>query len=280
MNWTLLVTTLPTENSTARMRAWRALKQTGAAVLRDGVYLMPPHPSAIDSLNAIADDVRQNGGSAWLLPTESQDGFPTLFDRSPEFGELLPLIAAIRPAAETLPEASKQTRKLRKSFDQLAAIDFFPGEAQRQAAERLQELELSLARVASPDEPAPALHAIPCLRIADYQGRLWATRARPWVDRLARRLARSAVSLIQMPVFCGWPVRRIVRPMPWALILTGRRSRMWARASPSRPCWRRLIWKRPPCCGWAQLCISWMRAAHNRRKRRGSSASSPGCALH
>ncbi|MBL8453956.1 MAG: chromate resistance protein, partial [Zoogloea sp.] len=39
--WLSLITSLPTENATARMRAWRALKASGAAVLRDGVYLMP-----------------------------------------------------------------------------------------------------------------------------------------------------------------------------------------------------------------------------------------------
>ena len=41
MYWQLLVLSLPTENATARMRAWRALKACGAAVLRDGVYLLP-----------------------------------------------------------------------------------------------------------------------------------------------------------------------------------------------------------------------------------------------
>ncbi|MEX3786719.1 hypothetical protein [Paraburkholderia sp. BR14374] len=36
--WLLLVLTLPTENATARMRYWRALKARGCAVLRDGIY--------------------------------------------------------------------------------------------------------------------------------------------------------------------------------------------------------------------------------------------------
>ena len=36
-----LVLSLPTRNSTLRMRVWRALKECGAAVLRDGVYLLP-----------------------------------------------------------------------------------------------------------------------------------------------------------------------------------------------------------------------------------------------
>lgn len=39
--WIALITSLPTENATARMRAWRTLKASGAAVLRDGVYLAP-----------------------------------------------------------------------------------------------------------------------------------------------------------------------------------------------------------------------------------------------
>ena len=38
--WIALITSLPTENATARMRAWRSLKASGAAVLRDGVYLI------------------------------------------------------------------------------------------------------------------------------------------------------------------------------------------------------------------------------------------------
>ena len=71
MSWLLLVLSLPTENATARMRAWRALKACGAAVLRDGVYVMPnadPHRS---SLNAIAADVRVHAGSALRLRDQS-----------------------------------------------------------------------------------------------------------------------------------------------------------------------------------------------------------------
>ena len=40
-DWLLLILTLPTANTNVRMRAWRALKNAGAAVLRDGVYLLP-----------------------------------------------------------------------------------------------------------------------------------------------------------------------------------------------------------------------------------------------
>ena len=49
MNWLLLILSLPTENATARMRCWRALKACGAVVLRDGVYLLPDQGSNAES---------------------------------------------------------------------------------------------------------------------------------------------------------------------------------------------------------------------------------------
>lgn len=49
--WIALITSLPTENATARMRAWRNLKASGAAVLRDGVYLMPEREDCQSTLD-------------------------------------------------------------------------------------------------------------------------------------------------------------------------------------------------------------------------------------
>lgn len=189
MKWSLLITSLPTENATARMRAWRGLKASGAAVLRDGVYLLPAQDDHRATLTGIADDVRENGGSAYLLDTDTgeDDGFTTLFDRAAEFGELIAAIAKLRAALteDNVLDTLKQTRKLRKAFTQLAAIDFFPDEAQRQAEAALLDLESSASRVLSPDEPHALAGTILRLTVADYRDRVWATRARPWVDRLA-----------------------------------------------------------------------------------------------
>jgi len=53
---------LPTENATIRMRVWRAVKASGAAVLRDGVYLLPERDNCRLSFEAIAADVQSGGG--------------------------------------------------------------------------------------------------------------------------------------------------------------------------------------------------------------------------
>jgi hypothetical protein len=200
MSWQLLVLSLPTENATARMRAWRALKASGAAVLRDGVYLMPAADGHAQSLQAVADDVRGNGGEAQVFEAEPHDGadYGALFDRGPEFGTLLAEIAACRAglSEDTAQQVMKQARKLRKGFEQLVAIDFFAGEAQAQTAAALQALEADAARASAPDEPHAAARPVERLDIASYRNRVWATRRRPWVDRLAS----------------AWLIRRFIDP--------------------------------------------------------------------
>lgn len=196
--WSLLITTLPTENATARMRVWRSLKASGSAVLRDGVYLMPARESCLETLENVAVEVRANGGTALVLRIEEPDEghFVGLFDRGDEFSVLLAEAAKLRDelSSDTAPDVLKQSRKLRKAFTSLSAIDFFPGEAQRQTEAALRELELSIVRILSPDEPHSVEGSITPLSISEYQGRRWATRSRPWVDRLA----------------CAWLIRRFI----------------------------------------------------------------------
>ena len=87
MQWILLILSLPTENATVRMRAWRAIKALGAASLRDGVYVLPEISDHGENLNAIAEDVRVSGGTAHVLysNTVETEAFPALFDRSEDY---------------------------------------------------------------------------------------------------------------------------------------------------------------------------------------------------
>lgn len=198
--WIALVVSLPTGNATARMRAWRALKAAGAAVLRDGVYLLPEREVCRAILDGVAADVLASGGSALVMGVSPPPGiaFEDWFERTGDYAELLSEIGRWREAwvAGCGPEAVRQVRKLRKAGQALAAIDFFPGEAQRQAEAALAELESALARSLSPDEPNAVDAAIPRLDPAAYRGRTWATRCRPWVDRLAS----------------AWLIRRLIDP--------------------------------------------------------------------
>jgi len=60
--WLLLILTLPAQSATPRMRVWRAVKALGAAVLRDGVYLLPRSTATTDALRYQADEVTEAAG--------------------------------------------------------------------------------------------------------------------------------------------------------------------------------------------------------------------------
>lgn len=197
--WLLLVLSLPTENTTARMRAWRTLKVSGAAVLRDGVYLMPAGSVHRERLEAVAHDISESGGVVYLLAlAETDQRFSELFDRTEEYRKLADEIAASHSLIQSiaLDEAARQLKKLRKAFNQLGDIDFFPGEARRQVGELLTDVDRSLQARISPGEPTDQGGQIVRCRTSDYQGRLWATRQHLWVDRLAS----------------AWLIRRFIDP--------------------------------------------------------------------
>lgn len=187
--WLVLVLSFPTENATARMRAWRTLKALGAAVLRDGVYLLPDVARCRATLEAVSADITAGGGNAFLFATgDSPSPSPEeYFDRRDEYGALLNDLHAIRNvlSADNALENTKQVRKIRKAFAAICDIDFFPNTARDQTDTAIQELEIALNRLLSPNEPQSVAAEIRPLPLSDHQNRIWATRRRPWVDRLA-----------------------------------------------------------------------------------------------
>jgi hypothetical protein len=180
------------------MRAWRALRAVGAAVLRDGAYLLPDTDSCRDALASVERDILAINGTAFILPIIDPNGerFIELFDRSDDYGKLRAEIEECRGQlnTENALATTKQIRKLRKTYDQLVSIDYFPGRPIQQIDSALQELETAVSRALSPDEPHSSNQPIAALNLGDYQGRVWATRKRPWVDRLA----------------CAWLIRRFI----------------------------------------------------------------------
>jgi hypothetical protein len=200
-SWLIFIVSLPTHNSAGRMRVWRALKALGCGVLRDGVYLLPHRPEFRQTLQLQAEDVVAGGGSAHILSLDSENRdqqtvFENLFDRSADYTKLVESIRQI-PYLNLQPDdrvkLQKQVHRLRKEFEAIVLQDFFPGAAQEQTAVALEDLEQAAL---APDEPHAVQHRIERLQLKDYHKRIWATRQRPWIDRLAS----------------AWLIRRFIDP--------------------------------------------------------------------
>lgn len=185
MNISLLISSLPTQNSTARMRVWRSLKASGAATIRDGVYLLPITHS--EKFEAIAQDVISEQGSAYIFQAEAPLNLEivSLFNRNEEYEAIRKQLVDLNQNQNEKKELLKQVRKLRKSFDALVEIDYYPREIQGQTLNELVSLEHSIARLGETNEPVFTQAKIKRLLKKDYQNRVWATRKHPWIDRLA-----------------------------------------------------------------------------------------------
>ena len=189
--WRMLIISLPSRSATPRMRVWRALKALGAAVLRDGVYLLPDSEAATQALAAQASEVIGSGGTAQVLVLDQPDleqerHFRSLFDRNPDYSRLIENLRAFRAGLRRRgrSQATRTIKQLRREYDAVRATDYFAGPAAEQAGQALSEAEAALAALLSPGEPQPQTGRIARLDSKAYRNRAWATRARPWVDRM------------------------------------------------------------------------------------------------
>ncbi|HET7363902.1 MAG TPA: chromate resistance protein ChrB domain-containing protein [Burkholderiales bacterium] len=197
-NWLVTVTQLPTEDPDVRMRMLRTLESLGAAVMREGVYVLPDTPANRRALDALADYIGKSAGNAQILRVEAassaQQGLlERLFDRTARYEELIKTVKSLRVSfGHADPSAiARVLQKQRRDFEAISVLDFFPSEARKRAEQALAKAErevkallstASLPAAFGPDEKLLRRH--------------WATRKPAWADRLA----------------CAWLIRRFVDP--------------------------------------------------------------------
>ncbi len=200
--WAALFITLPTQPNAVRLRIWRGLKALGCAALRDGTYLLPADQAT--AFDALAAEARAHGGTATVLALaprseQQQAEVLALFDRSVAYGEWRTTTQALARELPRLsePDARKHLRGVADALEALRQTDHYPGAASAQARNELDALRQAFDARFAKGEPKPRPpRGIPRLDARRFRNRRWATRARPWVDRLAS----------------GWLIRRFIDP--------------------------------------------------------------------
>jgi hypothetical protein len=196
--WLALVASLPTEDPAARMRMLRTLESLGAAVMREGAFLLPDTPACRQGLERLAEYIAKSGGGAHVLHVAAsgeaqQQAFRRLFDRSARYRELVKVIEGFKLGfGISDPSAlSRVLHKQRREFEAISGLDFFPTDAREQAYAALTRAEEQVRKLLFPEKARGAAQLDEPL-----QRRVWATRRPLWADRLA----------------CAWLIRRFVDP--------------------------------------------------------------------
>ena len=207
----MLILTIAGQQPALRVRTWRKLRALGVGALRDGVYLAPDRMDLRAALRSQADEIVAAGGTAQLLEVGIEDDLSYLFDRTEEYKTLTAAIKGniVRRGRRPPSTAARKLEHLQREFDAIVRRDFFPNPSQADARRALDELRIQLERLGTPGEPHASRGRIPRLNKADYQSRVWMTRAHPWVDRLAS----------------AWLIRRFIDPAA---------TIRWAKGSPKQ----------------------------------------------
>jgi hypothetical protein len=196
--WLVIVAQLPTEDPASRMRALRTLESLGAAVLREGAYVLPATPANRQSLESLTDYIFKIAGAAHVLDVSATSPaqnkfFTSLFDRSARYESLIKTVESLSIGyGQADPSAiSRVLHKQRREFEAITALDFFPAGVRERARDALVKGDEAVRKLLFPVQSQAAFKAKESLA-----KRTWATRKPLWADRLA----------------CAWLIRRFVDP--------------------------------------------------------------------
>ena len=202
--WLLLVHQLPARPTSLRVRTWRRLQQLGALAVKQAVYVLPDSPTTREDFEWLRSEIEASGGQASvfaadIVDTWSDDALVEEFRRSREeaYADL------VREADQLLRRSSSDGRKsksvpsrrtlhhLRERLAAVERIDFFGSAGRDRVLTLVRQIEERArashgTREADPDSG---------LRTS-YRARLWVTRPRPGVDRMAS----------------AWLIRRFIDP--------------------------------------------------------------------
>lgn len=198
--WLLFLHQLPPSGSNLRVRVWRRLQQIGAIVIKQAVYALPDSPGAREDFEWLKAEVEAAGGHASVfaadsIDTWSDDALVEEFRRSRQdaYTELA------RDAEQALGRQSvRRTRKsgrgpathrlldaFRQRFAAVERVDFFGSAGRDQVLALLEQLGQRLSRGGATPAIKTQARAGKTDKIDAYQRRLWVTRPRPGVDRMA-----------------------------------------------------------------------------------------------
>jgi hypothetical protein len=203
--WLLFVHQLPSRPSNIRVRVWRRLQQIGALVIKQAVYVLPDSADAREDFEWLKAEIEGGGGQASILSADHIDGAEdgALIEefrhaRQEDYAalarEIETSLTSTRATATRRGRGHRRHRPvqaLRQRLTAIERIDFFASAGRDRVVALIEQMA---------SRHSPARHVRQSdgtgSRAAAYRARLWVTRPRPGVDRMAS----------------AWLIRRFIDP--------------------------------------------------------------------
>lgn len=191
--WLLFVHQIPTRASNARVRTWRRLQQMGAIAVKQAVYVLPNTPEARERFEWLQAELREADGAVTLFAADvvdkwSDDALVEEFRKARRVeyealtAEIAPLVRQLErrsPPSRAVPGLAAAVERWRQRLVDIERIDYFGGCGRDEVATLLALAESRAAAT------RPKTHDAARQLNVDFQKRVWVTRPRPGVDRMA-----------------------------------------------------------------------------------------------
>lgn len=181
------------------MRTWRRLQELGAIPVKQTVYALPDSPESREDFEWLRVEIEGSGGEAVIFAAEhlSAEAEAALVEefrrqRQAAYTELAAELQRVRSkkSAGRNQRPTRDIARYRERFQAIERIDFFGSAGRDRVASLLAALE------SNPPGASGKRSRTESDETKQFKGRLWVTRPRPGVDRMAS----------------AWLIRRFIDP--------------------------------------------------------------------
>ncbi len=198
--WLLFFYTVPSKPVSNRMKIWRMLTKAGAVQFKGSGYILPANDDHYELLQWLVSTVAAMQGEAAFvkvpaIETMKEDEIVGLFiqQREKDYFDLGNRLDALeRKVGVTGKPATlndnknfeEDLQKLVREFQDIGRIDFFATKGRKAMGNRLNSLSSAIAGTNRREATVTAVE-VPRRRAAEFQEKMWVTRKRPFIDRIA-----------------------------------------------------------------------------------------------
>ncbi len=208
-NWLMFFYTVPSKPVNNRMTVWRRLTKAGALHFKESVYLLPYNDEHYELFQWLVSDIIAMNGEAAIvsisnIENTSNDEIKKLFNiqRNTEYQNLEKKAEDIERKLNSLKKSGSvqadtkltdNLQKLSREAESIKKIDFFSSPGGRELDRKINQIHKLIQGLMGETHYADEQYIIP-RKIEDYKERLWITRKKPFVDRMA----------------CAWLIKKII----------------------------------------------------------------------
>ena len=198
--WLLFFYSVPSRPVSSRVKIWRRLAKAGAVQLKGAVYILPMNEEHYEFFQWLVSEVTSLGGESAFTRVASIDSMKDeeimeLFHKHAEAGyqiidkalyDIETRVNSIRKGSKSqnLKALSEQMVRLTRNYGETLKTDFFASKTGDLLRSRINAMQVAIRGLSGTVSGAKPV-VVSSRKPEDYKGKIWTTRKRPFVDRMA-----------------------------------------------------------------------------------------------